>query len=259
MPVIIIIMETEAAMSKLMLDGIEAVVARRARLFFEDIIHTSSELIHSIHLTGSSLTEDFDSKTSDINSVIVLNEMDLGFLEALAPKGKKYRKSGISSPLIMTPDYIQNSLDVFPIEFLNIRLCHHTVLGDDIFRDIVINRDDLRHQCEREIKVKLIGIRQGYLSSMGNSRTLAENFSASITGHIPLFRGLIELKGAAPPLPAHQVIDALSESTQVDCSAFREVLSAKRGGVKKGSLDTLFERYYKATEQIKKVIDEISA
>jgi len=49
--------------------------------------------------------------------------MELGFLESLAPKGKKYRKSGVASPLVMTPDYIQNSLDVFPIEFLNIRLC----------------------------------------------------------------------------------------------------------------------------------------
>jgi hypothetical protein len=124
---------------------------------------------------------------------------------------------------------------------------------------MAIKRDDLRHQCEREVKIKLIGLRQGYLSSMGNARTLSENFSASITGHIPLFRGVIELKGGTPPLPAHQVIDALSQSTGVDCSAFREVLSAKKDGFKKVNLDTLFERYYHATEKIKKAIDEISA
>lgn len=246
-------------MAELTLDGLNPVVAERAGPFFREMLGDSGDLIHSLHLTGSALTEDFDKKTSDINSVVILNKMELGFLETLAPKGKRYRKSGISSPLIMTPEYIQNSLDVFPIEFLNVRLCHQTVLGEDIFRDMAIKRDDLRHQCEREVKVKLIGLRQGYLSSMGDSKTLSGNFSASITGHIPLFRGVIELKGGTPPLPAHQVIDALSESTGVDCSAFREVLSAKKDGFKKGSLDTLFERYYHATEQIKKVIDDISA
>jgi len=247
-------------MQELMLEGLmNPAVAEKAGLFFSEMVRDSGDLIHSLHITGSALTEDFDKKTSDINSVVVLKSMELGFLESLAPKGKKYRKSGISSPLIMTPEYIRNSLDVFPIEFLNIKLCHHTVLGDDIFRDVAIRRDDLKHQCEREIKVKLIGLRQGYLSSMGDSKTLAGNFSASITGHIPLFRGIIELKNVTPPLPGRQVIDVLSERTGVDCSAFREVLSAKKDGFKKGSLDTLFERYYHATEQIKRAIDEISA
>jgi len=246
-------------MPELMLDGLDPVVAERAGPFFSEMLRDPGDIIHSLHLTGSALTEDFDKKTSDINSVVVLKSMELGFLETLAPKGKKYRKSGVASPLIMTPEYVLNSLDVFPIEFLNIRLCHQTVFGGDIFRDMVIKREDLRHQCEREIKVKLIGLRQGYLSSMGDARTLADNFSSSITGHIPLFRGVIELKGGTPPLPAHKVIDTLSQSTGVDCSAFREVLSAKKDGYKKGSLDNLFERYYEATERIKKAIDEISA
>ena len=244
-------------MSKLTLEGLRPVVAEKAGLFFRDIIQGYGRIIHSIHLTGSALTEDFDEKSSDINSVVVLENMDLGFLEFLAPKGRKFRKSGISSPLIMTPAYIENSLDVFPMEFLNIKLCHHTVLGDDVFKDLVIGRDDLRRQCERELKVKLIGLRQGYLASMGDTKSLAETFKASIAGHIPLFRGIVELKGGAVPVTAHQVIDALSESTGVDCSAFREVLSAKKSGFPKGSLDTQFERYYNATEQLKKVIDEI--
>ena len=246
-------------MSDIMFEGLRnPTVAKKARPFFSDIVNDSGELLHSIHLTGSALTEDYDKKTSDINSVIVLKQMDLGFLETLAPKGRKYRKSSIASPLIMTPEYIENSLDVFPLEFLNIRLCHKTVYGDDIFADIVISMDDLRHQCEREIKSKLIGLRQGYLSSMGDSRKLAESFSSSITGHIPLFRGILKLRGGTPPLLAHEVIDTLAERTQVDCSAFKQVLLAKRAGFEKGSLNTMFERYYNATEQLRKAVDEIN-
>jgi len=245
-------------MSDIMLEGLRnPTVAEKAGPFFSDVVKDSGELLHSIHLTGSALTEDYDRKTSDINSVIVLKQMDLGFLEALAPKGRRYRKSSIASPLIMTPEYIQNSLDVFPIEFLNLRLCHHTVYGDHIFADIAIKREDLRLQCEREIRVKLIGLRQGYLSSMGEPDKLAEGFTSSITGYIPLLRGLIELTGTEPPLPSHEVIDVLSRSISVDCSVFMEVLNAKKAGFGKTALDTIFERYYKATEQVGKVVDDI--
>jgi len=132
--------------------------------FLDIVLDKYKDKIHSIHITGSALTDDFSSGASDINSIIVLNKMDLKFLEDFAPLGKKFGKKQISSPLIMTPDYITSSLDVFPVEFLTIKLLHKTVFGEDIFNDLEINSSDLRYQCERELKVKLIGLRQGYLS-----------------------------------------------------------------------------------------------
>ena len=71
----------------------------------------------------------------------------------------------------MTPEYIRTSLDVFPVEFLNFKLIHATVFGEDIFESLEINRMDLRRQCERELKVKLVSLRQGYISSLGDGRT----------------------------------------------------------------------------------------
>ena len=43
------------------------------------------------------------------------------------------------------------------------KLFHLTVFGEDIFQDVNIENSNLRHQCERELKVKLIGLRHGYL------------------------------------------------------------------------------------------------
>ena len=168
--------------------------------FLNEVLTGYREKIHSIHITGSALTADFDPKSSDINSVIVLKTMDLLFLGYLAPLGKKYGKKKVAAPLIMTPGYITTSLDVFPMEFFNIKLLHHTIFGEDLFDDLEINRSDLRHQCERELKVKLIGLRQGYLSSMGDRKILTDNFVNTISGYIPLFRGIILLLGKQPPL-----------------------------------------------------------
>jgi len=82
--------------------------------FLDIVLDKYKDKIHSIHITSSALTDDFNSSTSDINSIIVLNKMDLKFLEDFAPLGKKFGKKQVSSPLIMTPEYIHSSLDVFP-------------------------------------------------------------------------------------------------------------------------------------------------
>ncbi len=82
--------------------------------FFHEILQKSAPRIHSLYLVGSVLTEDYLEKISDINSIIVLQEIDFAFLDTLAPLGKKYRHKGLAIPLIMDPVYLQRSLDVFP-------------------------------------------------------------------------------------------------------------------------------------------------
>ena len=131
--------------------SLRAEIAGRYKPFLEVLLGDHLDKLHSICIVGSALTRDYDPKISDINSVIVLHEMDLKFLELLAPLGKKYGKKGVAAPLFMTPIYIDKSRDVFPIEFLNIKLLHHTVFGEDIFKDLTIDKSDLRHQCEREL------------------------------------------------------------------------------------------------------------
>ena len=234
-------------------------VAEKIKPFFEEILKGYPENIHSIHLVGSAVTEDFIKKISDINSVFVLKKMDLKFLEFVAPLGKKYKKKGVAAPLIMTPEYIRRSLDVFPVEFLDFKLIHETVFGQDILATVEIGRADLRHQCEREIKSKLIGLRQGYISSLGDKRILTEHIVGSVVGYMPLFRGIVFLMGQVPPAGKNEVIRALSDATGINLNIIKKILDAKKGKTKLAGveLNTVFEEYYTATEKIGKVVDDL--
>ena len=245
-------------MPDLNLERLHPTAMERIRPFFEEILDRYGKGIHSINVTGTSITEDYDPKYSDVNSIIILKEIDLKFLEVLAPLGKKYGKNKVAAPLIMTPEYIRNSLDVFPIEFLNFKLIHVTVFGEDVFMDIEIKPNDLRHQCERELKSKLIWLRQGYISSQGDRKILTEGFANSITGYIPLFRGIIMLLGKEPPVKQVDVIRALSEVTGVDTSIFHKVYGIKRYRTKPSieELNTIFEDFYHATERLGRIVDE---
>ncbi|MEJ2069682.1 MAG: hypothetical protein P8X49_06115 [Syntrophobacterales bacterium] len=243
-------------MASLNTSQLSPTVREKVTPFFSEITGAYDNNIHSIYLVGSVLTTDYIEKVSDINSVIVLKEMDLKFLDILAPLGKKYRKKRISAPLLMTPEYIKKSLDVFPIEFLNFRLTHQTLLGEDILEGLEIDRGDLKRQCEREVKGKLIWLRQGYISSMGNRRMLADNIIRQFTGYMPLFRGFIQLLGEGPPVNRKDVVAVLSRLTGTETDIFEEAYAMKKKVFKPTfeQLHTLFEKYYQATERLLEVI-----
>lgn len=246
-------------MPNINLAKLNPVAREKIKPFLEEILNKYLGKIHSIQITGTCITDDFDIKRSDVNSIFVLKEMDLKFLELLAPLGKKYGKNKVAAPLIMTPEYIEKSLDVFPVEFLNFKLIHATAFGDDIFENIEINRMDLRHQCERELKTKLIWLRQGYISSLGNRKILTESFVNSISGYIPLFRGIIVLLGKEPPVKQVEVITALAEASGISTDVFAKVLKEKHEKIKLSieELNTIFEDYYAAIEKLGEIVDDI--
>ena len=235
-----------------------AEVINKFQPFLDEVLAAYEENIDSIHITGSALTADFDPKNSDINSVIVLKNMDLEFLKILAPLGKRFGKKRVAAPLIMTPRYIKESQDVFPIEFFNIKLLHHTIFGEDIFQQLNIENSDLRYQCERELKVKLIGLRQGYISSSGDSKMLTNMFIDSFSGYIPLFRGIILVLGKKPPVRNDDVLTILEEISSLDTGVFKTILKQKKQKTKLAmeQLNTIFEDYYAAIEKLGDIIDD---
>lgn len=233
--------------------------AKTYRPFLEEILEKYPDDLHSVTVFGSALTEDFDPARSDINSVIVLNRMDLGFLKIVAPMGKKYRGKKVAAPLIMTPAYIENSLDVFPIEFLNLKLLHHTLHGEDIFENLQVTPSDLRLQCERELKARLIGLRQGYIASLNDRKTLMDMFSRTISGYIPIFRAIVFLFEKTPPANNRDVLAVFGTVSGIDTAVFGTLLAYKKTTPKlsREQIDELFDAYYAATEKTGELVDAI--
>ena len=234
-------------------------IADRCQPFLDVLLEHHQDKLHSIYIVGSALTQDYDPKISDINSVVVQHAMNLEFLEQLAPLGKKFGRKNIAAPLLMTPAYIDSSRDVFPIEFLNIKLLHYTVFGEDIFETLDIDRSDLRQQCERELKAKLIGLRQGYLSAAGDQKILARGFSESFAGYMPLFKAIIMLLGRTPPQDNRNILSVLADATGIRTDAYKEVMTLKSRQTKPSidKLNLVFEDYYRVIEQLGEMVDAL--
>ncbi|MBI5642679.1 MAG: hypothetical protein HY954_04300 [Deltaproteobacteria bacterium] len=241
------------------LEGIKEPVRERVSPFLLALANSPGD-IHSIYIVGSSLTSDYNEKKSDINSVIILREFSFAFTRFLAGIGGKHKGKGLAPPLIMTPRYIERSLDAFPIEFFNFRLIHKPVYGEDIISGLHIEDGYLRLQCEREIKAKLIGLRQGYISSLGDRALISAHLINSITGSIPMFRVIIHLLKKRVPIERHSVVVALKEVTGNGAGIFDTMLSLKAGELKpsKDGLDKIFEDYYQAIESLGRAVDELT-
>lgn len=248
-------------MNTLDLSGLSPQVSENIGPFCRDLLAAHGPNIHSLHVIGSAVTTDYQERRSDINSLVVLHEMDLRFVEFLAPLGKQYGKKGIAAPLVMTPHYIRSSLDAFPVEFLDFQRIHKTVYGDDLFRNLHIPKQHLRLQCEREIKTRLIGLRQGYLASLGKRDPLAAVLVRAVTGAMPLLRAIILLRGTEPPVARPEVTAAFGAATGIGTEVFAALLAlkAKRIRPSEHELQTLFERFYTTLEAVGKLVDELHA
>lgn len=241
-------------------DSLNPSVATKALPFFEEIISLCNDNLHSIYLVGSAITDDYLADKSDINSLLILSNIDFTLLEALWQLGKRHRKRGIAAPLCMTPDYIRESLDVFPIEFLDFKLLHIVVYGEDLIGNLEIKKEHLRLQCEREIKSRLINLRQGFISSLGEDRHLMQILIESVNGVAPLLRAILTLIGKTPPLNKAEVFSAFQEGFNFSSSdTFTKMLWLKQGKLKvKGSdLVALYRDFYLQIETIGNVLNSL--
>lgn len=168
------------------------------------------------YLTGSVLTSGFDPKTSRVNLLVVVRALPAETLDRLAVALPVTKKAPHFEPLFMTKDQAIASLDVFPIEWLDMLERHMRLEGDDLFQGLEVPRTWLRHQCEHELRGKHIRLRQEYLVSGGRTERLREVLTRFASGFHTLFRTLLRLRGEDPPASTERVIERVADLYGLD-------------------------------------------
>lgn len=95
-----------------------------------------------------------------------------GDLDAIGSLVETWTREHLATPLLVTVDEFQRSLDTFPAEYQSL-LDHHVVVdGVPPFDGVRINPDDLRRACEVQARGHLIHLRQGWIDAHGSERRL---------------------------------------------------------------------------------------
>ena len=119
-------------------------------------------------------------------------------------------------PLFFTKQYILSSLDVFPIEFSEIKDNHILLYGEDVFNDIIIDPKNIRLFCEEQVKGKILLIYQSYIDSGGDERLLRKILHDSLNGLLPIFRQLLMIRNILPKTHKRELLEQFCQSFELN-------------------------------------------
>ena len=217
--------------------------------------------LKSMILYGSKASGEDTKKHSDHNVLIILDTVMFDDMKALCPVMKQWMKAGNRPPLLFTEEYFKNSADVFPIEFIDMKEKHRILYGSDgALKDLVIERTHLRHECEFELKSKLLKLRQGYMMSLGKPERVRELLLGSVSSILVLFRHVLQLLGTTPPADRLEALSALSVATGIQASPYTTVIAMKNGDKQalKQDPEPLMREYLSGLEKIVEKVDTLN-
>jgi len=195
--------------------------------FANKLLENYNDNVRAILVYGSAAGINYNHGVSDINFALIIKDLDFSVLNQGVALVKWARKHKIATPLFLTREYILSALDVFPIEFSEIKLQHKVIFGEDVFKDLDIPRNDVRLLCEQQVKGKLLHLRQAYLNIGSNPAILKNLLKSALSDLTPIFRQLILLKGQVPIKEKEEMFDQLSKIFSLDFELFRVVYHDK--------------------------------
>ncbi len=245
--------------NKIILENLRKELHLPIKKFADMLISDVPENLKSVTIIGSATTEDFHPQLSDINTIVVVNERNMELLKLIAGYGKKLSKYKIRAPLLMTPKYIEESLDVFGIEFLDFQLNHITIFGQDYLSELTFQKEHVRLQCERDLKSALINLRQGYISFFGAEKPVGQllyNCTKNLTFILRAMLWLIDVERPKLIQPTFK-LSADKFSFQYDKIA--PAIDALRSHAPPfKNIDKLFENIYQTAEHLAEVVNSLT-
>jgi hypothetical protein len=145
----------------------------------ENLKKLYGERLASIILYGSCAAEGCNTSKSDVNAIVIINNLHANDLEKAQGAVKEWLKTKNPLPIFMDKAEWFNSTDVYPIEYSDIKERYKVLYGEDLVATLEIDNKNLRHQCEYELKSLLIKLRQGYMAK-GDIKKIVKGGSKSL-------------------------------------------------------------------------------
>ena len=195
--------------------------------FANDLLDNLDDNVRAILIYGSAAGVNYNPGISNINIAVIVKDLDFSVLNQSLDLVKWGHKHKIATPLFFTKEYILSALDVFPVEFTEIKELHKVIFGDDIFKDLDIPVKDIRLLCEQQLKGKLLHLRQAYLDIGKNPTILKRILLSTLSDLVPVFRQLIILNGQKPIEQKAEMFGQLAKIFSLDLQPFLAIYQDK--------------------------------
>jgi len=210
----------------------------------------------SVILYGSAASMEFVPAYSNLNILVLLKSASLPELKKATGIVNGFKNL---TPLFLTEEYILSSVDIFPIEFLDMQENYLLLYGKDFLKDIHVDLKNLRFQCEQELKQRLLSLKQLYLGLNRCPAALKEPLIRSFTSILHILRNVLRLKGRQPPYKKGDLLKELALYFKIELSRWEKILAAKLKKIKINKVETegLFVVFVTDLEEIIRAVDAL--
>jgi len=209
-------------------------------------------------LYGSAASGDFVPAHSDINVLVVLKDIGIPVLKKATFFINKFKFRSLE-PLFLSEDYIACSLDTFPIEFLDLKENYLLLYGKDVLAGIGVRLDNLRFQCEQELKVKLVRLNKAYLRIYRDKTSLRNLLLKSFSSVLHVSRNLVRLRNKNVPYQRQEIIEELAKDFGINAGVWLDILAVrKKEKILRGQdIERLFVEFTQDLKKLTECVDKL--
>jgi predicted nucleotidyltransferase len=211
---------------------------------------------YSAILYGSAARGDFIPGRSNINLMVVLDQLTPAILRSLGRAFSGWRKASPEPPLLLSRAEWERASDAFPIEITDMRTGYQVLRGPDPLQGVQVDPGDLRTDLEREFRGKLLRVRQGYATYAPDPGALGGLALQSAATILVLLRGVLTLLGK--PVPRDSLELAAVAAAAIGFEG-EDLLHVVRHRVDREwrCAAPEFENYMKAVEHSARFLDQL--
>jgi hypothetical protein len=211
---------------------------------------------YSAVLYGSASRGDYIPGRSDVNLMLVLDEVSTPTLRALGRAFAIWRKSTPEPPLLISRTEWTRATDAFPIEITDMRLSYQVLRGADPLQGVQVDTGDLRKALEREFRGKLLRLRQGYATYAPEPAALGRLGLESAATILVLLRGVLAALGRPVPVDSTELGTAAASAIGFEPEHLLHVVRHRADREWRCGAPE-FENYMNAVEQTAQFVDQL--
>lgn len=215
--------------------------------------------ILSIIIYGSAVKDNYFPGSSDLNLLVVFPRFSTQELKDISPLVKGFKGRSRISSFVVGLNEIQDSTDVYPIKYLDIKRYHRVLFGEDIFDRIDINASNIRYDLERQVRNIKLRLRQMYMHSNYTSAEIRAIVVSDLSGFSYHLATLLFLNGEDPPVKKEDIIKKAGEKFGFDPSALLNIIDLKQGGNTPPlrQMQKIFDKYLEVVGVIEEIVDKL--
>jgi hypothetical protein len=223
----------------------------------QDFASTFGAHLRSALLYGSVARGEAVEGLSNVNVMLLLDDVDMDTLRRAAPLARKWAQTGNLPPLILAWDEWARSADSFAIEVADMRDAREVLSGADPIAAMEVSKEDLRLQAERELKGKLLLLRTRMMLVGEKPEEVGRLLLAALPSFTTYLRAALRLAGRTVPRGTPEMIQAGSELIDIDGAALLRVYTARntKDTLRVSLDDPLVTGYYAVARRMESFVD----